>query len=98
MIPIVIISLSILLGVIIITKIILIMKYGDLKDKNIIEKFLLFLEAIFLIWFPFNYDAEDIQLIKLKKSINIITYILYCLVIALGITILIQIYKIRNGI
>src|SRR5690606_18248726 len=98
--PILIISFSILLGIIIITKIILTMKYGHLKErntKNIIENFLLFLGAIFLMWFPLSYNGEDTQLIKLKKNINIVTYILYGLVIIFGIIIFIQIYDIRNG-
>ena len=76
------------------------MKYRGLKEreaKNIIENFFLYLEAIILMWFPFSYNGENIQLIKLKKSINIITYILYFLAIGLGIIILIQIYKIRNS-
>lgn len=77
------------------------MKYKSLKErepKNIIENFFLYLEAIILMWFPFSYSGENIQLIKLKKSINIITYILYFLAIGLGIIILIQIYKIRNSV
>src|SRR5690606_10101893 len=98
--PILIIIFSILLGIIILTKVILGMKFRILKEqspRNSIEYFILYFISIILMWIPVTYNGIDIKLKRLKTKINIVTYILYGLVIVLATVIYIQIYRIRNN-
>jgi hypothetical protein len=83
----------------ILTKVIMGMKYGikkERKPQNIIEYLAIYLVSIFLILFPVIYNGDNLNLMRLKKKINVVTYVIYGLVVILGIVIFIQIYQIRN--
>lgn len=98
--PILIIMLSIALGIVILLKITMGVRYRILKErkpKNIIEYFVLYFVSLMLMWFPIMDSGNNVKQNSLKSKINIVTYILYGLVVALGIVVYLQIYRIRNA-
>ena len=98
MLPTLIVVFSILTGATMLMKIFLSLKFLNIKNqpRNFIVLFLMSLASIFMIWFPFLFDAENERLIHLKKKINLLTYIFYTLFFLLMIVVFLQIQNIRN--
>ncbi len=95
-----IIIFSILVGIVMLFKIFLVLKYKRIENNlknDLIQNSILLFGAIIMTWFPIISKPKSDRLISLKKVINLLTYTFYIVAILLAIVIAIMIYNIRQS-